>query len=84
MNPISLKVSFADGTEETVECIAADLIAFEQHFDLSIARLENEVRITHLFFLAFTSLRRQGKTGDQTFEKWTETVGSVAEASAKK
>jgi len=84
MNPITLKVTFIDGSEETVDCLAADLIAFEQHFDLSIARLEKEVRITHLFFLAFTSLRRQGKTGDKTFEKWTEGVGSVQESGTKK
>lgn len=84
MNPINLQVSFLDGTEETVSCLAADLIAFEQHFDLSIARLEKEVRITHLFFLAFTALRRQSKTGDKSFEQWTETVNSVQESGSKK
>ena len=84
MNPIKLEVNFLDGSTESVECLAADLIAFEQHFDLSIARLEKEVRITHLFFLAYTALRRQGKTGDDSFEKWTETVSSVAESGSKK
>ena len=83
MNPIELKVTFLDETEETVQCIAADLIAFEQRFDLSIARLEAEVRVTHLFFLAWHALKRTGKTKDE-FEKWTESVGMVAEASSKK
>ena len=83
MNPINLRVTYID--ETTVECsaIAADLIAFEARFDLSVARLGDEVRLTHMFFLAWHALKRTGQTTDE-FEKWVESVSMVAEAPSKK
>jgi hypothetical protein len=83
MNPIALLVEFIDGTSEQVDAIAADLIAFESKFDLSVARLESEVRLTHLFFLAWHSLKRQGKTKAE-FDKWVESVSAVSQAEEKK
>jgi hypothetical protein len=83
MNPINLRVTYID--ETTVECsaIAADLIAFEARFDLSVARLGDEVRLTHMFFLAWHALKRTGQAADD-FEKWVESVSMVAEAPTKK
>jgi hypothetical protein len=84
MNPIDLRVLFLDGSEETVTALAVDLIAFEAKFDMSVARLEKDVRLTHLFLLAWHVLKRQGKTSDE-FEKWAEVVSLVTgEATAKK
>ena len=83
MNPIALLVEFTDGSQEPVDAIAADLIAFESKFDLSVVRLENEIRLTHLFFLAWHALKRQGKTKDE-FEKWAESVSMVVQAEEKK
>lgn len=83
MNPINLQVTFVDGTTENVSCIAADLIAFETKFDLSVARLEKEVRFTHLAFLAYAALQRTGKTSEE-FEPWTKNVAGVSEVSSKK
>lgn len=83
MNPINLRIEFIDGSSAEVTAIAADLIAFESHFDLSVARLEKEIRLTHLFFLAWRVLKRTGQTKDE-FEKWTESVSLVTEASGKK
>lgn len=82
MEPFALKIDFTDGSSETVQAIAADLIAFESRFDLSVAKLGDEVRLTHLFFLAWHSLKRQGKTKDD-FEKWIESVVSVSNADPK-
>ena len=82
MNPINLQVEFIDGTTEKVTAIAADLIAFEAHFDLSVARLQDEIRLTHLFFLAWNVLKRTGKTKDE-FMVWVETVSLVSEAAGK-
>jgi hypothetical protein len=82
MNPINLQVVFIDGTTEDVVAIAADLIAFEAHFDLSVARLQSEIRLTHLFFIAWSVLKRTGKTKDD-FMKWVESVSLVSEASGK-
>ncbi len=83
MNPINLRIDFIDGSSAEVTAIAADLIAFESKFDLSVARLQNEIRLTHLFFLAYNVQKRTGVTKDE-FEKWVESVSMVAEASAKK
>ena len=83
MNPINLRIEFVDGSSAEVTAIAADLIAFESRFDLSVARLEKEIRLTHLFFLAYAVLKRTGQTAEE-FEKWAESVSMVAEASGKK
>jgi len=83
MNPINLRVTYIDETSVECSAIAADLIAFEARFDLSVARLEKEVRLTHMFFLAWHALKRTGQTADE-FEKWVESVAMVSEASTKK
>lgn len=83
MNPINLRVTFIDESETTVTAVAADLIAFESKFDLSIVKLESEIRLTHLFFLAWHVLKRTNQT-DAEFEKWAETVATVTEANQKK
>ena len=83
MNPINLRIEFIDGSSAEVTAIAADLIAFESRFDLSVARLEKEIRLTHLFFLAYNVQKRNGVTTEE-FEKWAESVSMVAEASGKK
>ena len=83
MNPIILKIAFADGTSKDVSTSAADLIAFEERFDMSIAGLEKNIRMTHLFFLAWHASKRTGDTKD-AFEKWVESVGMVTVADVKK
>jgi len=83
MNPITLQVTYIDETSVECSAIAADLIAFEARFDLSVARLGNEVRLTHMFFLAWHALKRTGQTTDD-FEKWVESVSMVSEAPSKK
>lgn len=83
MNPINLRVDYTDGTSAECSALAADLIAFEARFDLSVARLQKEIRLTHLFFLAWHSLKRTGETKDD-FEKWVDLVSMVSEASTKK
>lgn len=82
MNPINLRVFYLDGREEDVTAIAADLVAFEAKFDLSVARLEQEIRLSHLFYIAWHVLKRGGLK--EEFEKWLETVSIVTEASQQK
>lgn len=83
MNPINLRITFIDGTETTVTAVAADLIAFETRFDLSIVKLESEIRLTHMFFLAWHVLKRTKQT-EAEFEAWAEEVSAVTEATQKK
>ena len=85
MEPINLQIVFIDASLEPVKvcAIAADLIAFEAKFDLSVAKLSTDVRLTHLFFLAWHSSKRT-KLTELDFEAWTETVSMVKEADSKK
>lgn len=78
----NLLISFLDGSSREVSGIAADLVAFEAHFDLSVSRLNQDVKITHLLWLAWHVLHRTGETKD-TFDKWVESVSTVEAGSPK-
>lgn len=80
---INLLLTYADGNAKELTAKAVDLVAFESRFDLSIARLENNIRMTHLFFLAWHVEHRTGATKDE-FEKWLETVETIEAQPAKK
>ncbi len=78
---INLEIEQVDGTKLEVTASAIDLVKFEEKYDISVSRLDKEMKLTHLLFLAHTSLKRQNKTA-LDFEAWLETVESVG-ASAK-
>ena len=80
---INLIIQYADGTEKAVQAIAPDLVAFETHFDLSIARLEKEVKLTHLLYIGWHVEKRTGATKDE-FDKWVEGVNMVSAEEPKK
>ena len=80
---INLHVTFTDKTEVEVVAVAADIVAFENHFDMSVAKLEKEVRLTHLLFIAYSQQRRT-KATDLDFEKWVENVAEIKELTPKK
>lgn len=82
MQPINLQISFVDGTSLEVSTTAADYIKFETHFDKSIATLGDDVRLTYMFFLAWSAAKRTGKT-ELDFEAWSETVSMVGETDPK-
>lgn len=69
-------------TPKTVNGIAADIVAFESKFDMSMSRLQKDVKLTHLMFLAYAVEKRTGATTDE-FEKWLESVEIVTAASPK-
>lgn len=83
MDPIILKTIFTDGKDVEISTVASDLIAFEERFDMSIAGLSQNVRMTHLFFIAWHALKRTGQTKDD-FDKWVEGVNMVTVADSKK
>lgn len=80
---INLQTTFSDGNKKTISATAADLVAFEAKFDLSVARLEKEVKLTHLLFLAWHSEKRNKATALE-FEAWVETVIGVEADEVKK
>ena len=67
---------------KTVNGIAADIVAFESKFDMSMSKLQKDVKLTHLMFLAYAVEKRTGATTDE-FEKWLESVEIVTAASPK-
>lgn len=79
----NLQVVYSDGTTRDVVGKAVDIVAFEQKFDISMASLQNSVKITHLMFLAWHVEHRTGNTKDD-FDKWLESVDMVQAADPKK
>lgn len=79
----SLQIHYiGQDTPKPVTGIAADLVAFESKFDISMSRLQQDVKLTHLMFLAY-SVERRTKATDLEFEPWLETVEMVAGADPK-
>lgn len=73
---MNLAIEMQDGTTQEVTANAADIVKFEEKFDISISKLEKEMKITHLFFLAYTSLKRQKKTALE-FDEWLDTIEGI-------
>lgn len=73
---ITMLITLTSGDTKTVTAKAVDIVAFEQHFEMSMARLESQMKITHMFWLAWHVFKRTGMTNDE-FEKWLEIVESV-------
>jgi len=73
---INLKVELGDGKTQEVVCSAPDLVKFEDKYNISVAKLESEMKLTHLLFLAHSALSRQKQT-TLSFDEWLETVNSV-------
>ena len=76
MNPIALDITFADGTTKKVVAVAADLIAFETHFDKSVATLQTDYRLTYLVFIAWNALKRHGDVKSE-FDDFVNTVLNI-------
>ena len=78
---IPLEVTHTTGVVES--CIAEypDLCAFEGHFNRSVLRLNTELRLTDLGFLAWHALQRVGKHS-LDFDQWSLTVAIVQSTDA--
>jgi hypothetical protein len=72
---ITLRITFLDGTSRDAQVSAADMVAFENKFDISIAKLD-EARIGWLLFLAWHSEKRR-KLTDKSYEVWIDDVDSI-------
>ena len=72
---LTLRIEFADGTHKDVLVSAADMVAFEDTFNVSIARLDDP-RIGWLLFLAWHSEQRRKQTTLE-YETWLDSVESI-------
>lgn len=72
---LTLRIEFADGTHKDVLVSAADMVAFEDRFNVSIAKLDDP-RMGWLLFLAWHSEKRRKQTSAE-YEQWLELVDSI-------
>jgi hypothetical protein len=72
---ITLRITFLDGTSRDVLVSASDMVAFEDKFNISIAKLD-EARISWLLFLAWHSEKRR-KVTDKSYEVWIDDVETI-------
>jgi hypothetical protein len=75
---IALKVTFLDESVKDVEASFADFVAFERTWQRSVARFEQEVRLTDLAWLAWNNLSRTKQTTLKFDPDWVATVESVS------
>lgn len=82
---LNLQIAFADKPDESkdVVCNPSDMVKLEEKYNISIASLENNIKITHLLFLAWASEFRTKATTLQ-FEEWIDTIESVTPSSEQK
>ena len=76
---INLLVTFEDNSTKDVTCNAADLVAFEDKFNISISALGAETKLSHLLFLAWHSEKRTKGT-TKNFDEWLENVASIGDS----
>lgn len=69
-------ITFLDGSTQEANIIPADTVAFERKFNMGAAQADANPHIEHAMFMAYTSLRRVGKAGDD-FDAWLNTVEDI-------
>lgn len=74
---IQLKVKFINGQEADVDALFPDFIAFEKERRRSVVKLEAEMQLTDLAWLAWQSEKRRGATALKFDPDWVSTVESV-------
>lgn len=79
---MQLEVEFLDGTQKDVKVIMSDMVKFESEFSLSIAKLGQEMKVTHLLWLAWSALTREKQVTTE-FDTWVETVASIGAVDPK-
>ena len=52
------------------------MVKFESNFDISIANIEKDLKITHLLFLAWASETRT-KSTTKSFDEWVDEVETI-------
>lgn len=75
---IPLTVKFTDGTSHDVVAVFADFIMFERERKKSVVRFEVDMQLTDLAWLAWSALKREGKTALKFDPDWVATVEMVS------
>jgi hypothetical protein len=73
---INLRIEFVSGETKDITAIAGDMVAFEREFEVSIASLEKEAKLTHLLYLAWASENRRKETAKE-FAVWVNDIAGI-------
>ena len=73
-----LRIKNGDGSTADVVVSAVDLVAFEERFNRSVAKFQDEFRLTDMYWLAWHSMRRFNKSLPE-FDKWLESADPEVE-----
>lgn len=73
---INLRIELTNGESKDITCSARDLVAFEEKYSRSVAKLESEFRLTDLLFLAWHSESRRKET-KKDFDSWLDDIETV-------
>jgi hypothetical protein len=79
---MQLEVEFNDASTKAVRVIMSDMVKFESQFNISIAKLGQEMKVTHLLWLAWTALTREKQVSIE-FDPWVETVATIGAVDPK-
>jgi hypothetical protein len=80
---INLQITYNNGEIREIVANAADMVAFEDKYSLSVQALSTDPRMSYMFFLAWHSEKRTGGT-TETFETWLDTIEMVGGGSDPK
>lgn len=73
---INLRVEYNTGQAKEITCSAKDLVAFEDKYNRSVAKLEQEFKLTDLLWLAWHSENRRKET-TKNFDQWLDEVETI-------
>ena len=74
---IEMTVTFIDGTKEDIDAVFADFVGFERTWQRSVAKFEQELRLTDLAWLAWSALTHRNKTKLKFDPDWIALVENV-------
>jgi len=77
---IDLTVKMEDGESVDVTARFADFVAFERTWNRSVVKLESDMRLTDIAWLAYHALKRTRKTSLPFDPEW---IGLVEEVSVR-
>lgn len=73
---INLRIEYTSGQAKEITCSAKDLVAFEDKYNRSVAKLEQEFKLTDLLWLAWHSEQRRKET-TKDFDNWLDEIDSI-------
>jgi hypothetical protein len=80
---INLEIEYATGEKVEAVCSAPDIVKFEDKFNIAVTKAAQDMKLTHLLYLAHAALARTKQT-NLDFDNWIETVEGVGSVETPK